>query len=382
MIDFGINNNDFNLHYRGKAPYLKENAFNHEIYSWQELNETISRHDASSDNFKMMRGGIIPKKEYLETYREVGTIKFRAQKKALYSLLQGGAILVLNKLEGTPAYEKLRTEIARFSGCQTVSSGYAAFGNETSFGNHWDTHDVFALQLIGKKRWTIYKPTLDNPSFTHSSVGRESECPSVPFMDIILSAGDILYLPRGWWHTVSPNASPTFHLAIGIYPPYFVDYLTWLIAHRITDYPLARLRMDECTSDPKTLAKLVASIQLEIGDFKNQRSFIDTFNSTERLFSEFEIENFGQPGGGLVPEHAPLAINTFQNMDNMSEQLVINGIMLTLDQQSRGMLSIILKDSKTTIASLVRLHPNIDSSKISSLISRLVQEDILTYQRA
>lgn len=379
MIDFGIQRATFNSTIQGSAPYLKKKAFSHERYNWKEVNESISRHDAASDNFKLMRGGIIPKKEYLESYREVGTIKYRAQKSALYSLLQQGASLVLNKLDGTPSFEKLRAEISRFSGCQTVVSGYAAFGNDTSFGNHWDTHDVFALQLIGRKRWTIFKPTVVNPIFTQSSVGREHECADEPFMDIILEAGDLLYLPRGWWHTVSPAGSPTFHLAIGIYPPYIIDYITWLLGEHIQKCPSAGARMERTSTTLEPLSNLVQSLTREIFSDENQRRFIETFNASERLSSPYEIENFGQPTNPSIRMDAILKVNTFHITPDLDDHIIVNGTKLNLDKDAKLLIQLIIDLDSASVRQLCELLPGISGSKVLALATELIKEDILTY---
>ncbi len=98
---------------------------------------------------------------------------------------------------------------------------------EGPFGVHWDTHDVMVIQLIGSKRWKVFKPTLPLPVYEQSSKHRQSECPSIPVFDGILEAGDLLYLPRGWWHVVTPFGE-TLHATIGMYAPTILHYLAWL----------------------------------------------------------------------------------------------------------------------------------------------------------
>jgi ribosomal protein L16 Arg81 hydroxylase len=150
-IDFNITEQDFKLQIQGTKPYLFKNALKQHAIDWKLVNELISRHDHTSSNFKLLKNGLILKYDYLEQYQEVFTTKYRANKFKLYELMKSGASLALNKIENCPETDQIRTRIAHFTGRQTIVSGYAAFGSEPSFGNHWDTHDVFAVQLIGKK---------------------------------------------------------------------------------------------------------------------------------------------------------------------------------------------------------------------------------------
>lgn len=53
------------------------------------------------------------------------------------------------------------------------------------------------------------------------------------YMDIVLEAGDILYLPRGWWHDPVPVGEETVHLAVGVFPAYVNNYLTWIAQNMV-----------------------------------------------------------------------------------------------------------------------------------------------------
>ena len=59
-------------------------------------------------------------------------------------------------------------------------------------------------------------------------LGEQYPCPTDPIMDIILEEGDILYLPRGYWHDPLPLGMETVHLTIAIYPATGLEYIEWL----------------------------------------------------------------------------------------------------------------------------------------------------------
>ena len=72
------------------------------------------------------------------------------------------------------------------------------------FAPHFDDVEVFILQIEGKKRWRLYEPRnkqeelprFSSPNFDQSEIGE-------PCLDVVLEAGDLLYLPRGTIHQVT-----------------------------------------------------------------------------------------------------------------------------------------------------------------------------------
>jgi len=100
--------------------------------------------------------------------------------------------------------------------------GYAVQANayytprgSQGFAVHHDTHDVLVLQVAGEKRWLLYEPLLELP-LKHqrysSALGEHGD----PVDDLVLRAGDTLYLPRGWLHQAETSAHDSLHLTIGI----------------------------------------------------------------------------------------------------------------------------------------------------------------------
>ena len=42
------------------------------------------------------------------------------------------------------------------------------------------------------------------------------EKPDTPLWEGMLEDGDLLYIPRGWWHVATPLDEPTLHLTVGV----------------------------------------------------------------------------------------------------------------------------------------------------------------------
>jgi ribosomal protein L16 Arg81 hydroxylase len=92
---------------------------------------------------------------------------------------------------------------------------YITPGNAAGFTPHYDTHEVFVLQIAGHKRWSLYAPPLDLPHRSQP-FNPTVYTATAPVQQIDLKAGDLLYLPRGHVHSTSTSASHSAHITIGI----------------------------------------------------------------------------------------------------------------------------------------------------------------------
>jgi lysine-specific demethylase/histidyl-hydroxylase NO66 len=88
---------------------------------------------------------------------------------------------------------------------------------------HHDTHDVFVLQVSGEKRWRIYEPVLELPLRSQRYAAKLGG-PGATVLDVTLTPGDTLYLPRGWLHEALTSGADSLHLTVG------VNVITWLDA--------------------------------------------------------------------------------------------------------------------------------------------------------
>ncbi|MEU4692747.1 cupin domain-containing protein [Actinoplanes sp. NPDC023714] len=88
------------------------------------------------------------------------------------------------------------------------------------FATHYDTHDVFVLQIDGTKQWRVHPPVLADPLENQPWGGRADEVAATaegePALDVVLEPGDALYLPRGWLHSARALGGRSLHLTIGV----------------------------------------------------------------------------------------------------------------------------------------------------------------------
>ena len=89
---------------------------------------------------------------------------------------------------------------------------------------HYDTHDVFVLQVSGKKEWRVYGAAVEAP-LPHQKK-RSPEDPGEPLEQAVLRPGDALYIPRGFLHAAATNDAESAHLTVGVLAHTWRDVLT------------------------------------------------------------------------------------------------------------------------------------------------------------
>ncbi len=149
----------------------------------------------------------------------------------LYQEYADGGTIVLNNLEGSiPSLMDLcRSMEAEFS-CRFqcniyVTPGGAAQGLKT----HYDTHDVFVLQIEGKKHWRIYDMPVERP-FRGQEFTPEKYKPGDLTMEFVLHPGDMVYVPRGVMHDATSGEEDSCHITLGVLPTSWTDLLLEAIA--------------------------------------------------------------------------------------------------------------------------------------------------------
>ena len=116
-------------------------------------------------------------------------------------------------------------------GLSVQANSYFTPRGSQGFGVHHDTHDVLVLQVAGEKRWLLYEPLLELP-LKHQRYSRTLGDEGEPSDEVVLRAGDTLYLPRGWLHQAETSDTDSLHLTIGI------NAYTWLDAAKAALGPL------------------------------------------------------------------------------------------------------------------------------------------------
>ncbi|HYY42522.1 MAG TPA: cupin domain-containing protein [Pyrinomonadaceae bacterium] len=201
------------------------------LLPWAQLNAILQQHRLDFPRLRLARDGqSLPASAYLRHFRNArraGTIP-RLLAQELTAQLRQGATLVLDAVD--ELYEPLTDLAAKLERCfheHVQINAYAGWRTSRGFDLHWDDHDVFILQVAGRKEWRIYGET--RPAPLVNDVEPAPKPTDAPRWTGLLADGDLLYIPRGWWHVALPLDEPTLHLTVGIHNRTGLDLLRWLV---------------------------------------------------------------------------------------------------------------------------------------------------------
>ncbi|GCL47037.1 cupin domain-containing protein [Microcystis aeruginosa] len=184
------------------------------LFSWEKLNYLLNFHELGSDILRLSKDEkVLDRKKnnnFMQHCRE-------------------GATLIIDRVH------KLIPEIAEFvselryeTDWRFQVNMYCSGGGKQGFACHYDTHEVFAMQIEGQKEWYIFQDTYKYPLR-----GQKSKLYSPPDQEpslvCTLNPGDVLYIPRGHWHYAIAHDQPSLHLTLGVHCKTGIDLLEWLV---------------------------------------------------------------------------------------------------------------------------------------------------------
>ncbi len=133
-----------------------------------------------------------------------------------------GTTLVLQGLHRTwSPVRELAADLTSQLGHPVQVNAYITPPQSQGFASHYDTHDVFVLQISGRKRWTVHEPVLREPMANEpwdslrDQVAERAR--TEPLLEEVLDPGDCLYLPRGFLHSATALGGTSVHLTFGVH---------------------------------------------------------------------------------------------------------------------------------------------------------------------
>jgi hypothetical protein len=174
---------------------------------------------------------------------------------------------------------------------------------------------VFVLQLAGRKRWQVYAPTRIDPLADDIETAQPPK--AAPIWEGILGDGDVLYLPRGFWHVAYPLDEPSLHMTWSAHTFTGMEFLQWwmrgLRRHPETRASLTRLDTPEARKAyaAKVAGFLSASVQ---GDPLGQ--YLRAQRGARRPGPRIRLPQ------GPVEQHAPLGAGSTIRLANHTALMI------------------------------------------------------------
>jgi ribosomal protein L16 Arg81 hydroxylase len=104
---------------------------------------------------------------------------------------------------------------------------------------HYDTHDVFVVQVAGSKQWTIYGTPFELP-LAGQDFDPDIHERGAATMEFELRAGDVAYIPRGVVHEARSTDAVSLHVTAGILRYTWADLLLEFVAGACLNDPAFR----------------------------------------------------------------------------------------------------------------------------------------------
>jgi hypothetical protein len=203
-----------------------------ELLPWSALNQILEQHRLDTPRIRLTHEGKpVPPESYLSyqtNRRRPNQPIGRIRAADLTTALRAGATLVLDAVDELHApITHVAESLERVFRVRIQVNAYAGWRTSHGFDLHWDDHDVFILQIAGRKQWKVYGMTRKYP--LTRDVEAATDKPAHPLWEGMLEDGDLLYIPRGWWHVATPLDEPTLHLTVGVNNPNGADLLSWFV---------------------------------------------------------------------------------------------------------------------------------------------------------
>ncbi|WP_432906918.1 cupin domain-containing protein [Micromonospora matsumotoense] len=193
-----------------------------DLLSPDDADELLSRRGLRTPFLRVARDGqLVPTARFTGGGGAGAEIGDQVLDERILELYAAGATLVLQGLHRLwPALVDFARDLGTALTQPLQVNAYLTPPGSQGFATHYDTHDVFVLQVDGRKRWRIHPPVLTDPLERQPWGGRADEVSATAdgpaALDVVLEPGDALYLPRGWLHSAQAQESRSLHLTVGI----------------------------------------------------------------------------------------------------------------------------------------------------------------------
>lgn len=254
-----------------------EEGFQNDLFSWADLNALLDRRSVAPADLQLSgQGQLVPRSAYTDA---AGTLDLPS----IQSLIRDGASLILDGLDRVDSKVRHATnDVMRLTGETASCNLFVTFQDSQAFHSHFDEVDTIILQLEGTKKWQVHGPSEPDPLPEYGD-SDPSNCPEGAILDTVLHPGDLLHVPRGWWHTVRGNGGRSMHVTFAFTRKTGFDLVRW-IAWRALGDPRIRQSLDRWADQDRHEAQYGEIVQAFV-DTASQLS-IDEFLAAERSISD------------------------------------------------------------------------------------------------
>lgn len=192
-----------------------------------ELSSFLDRTDIRYPSLRIVKDGIeIASSEYTRELRLGNhTSHDWVVNEQAFAYYNEGSTIVLQMLQhSVPSFGPASNALEQRFEANIQLSSFITPPEAQGFTSHYDTYSFFAIQLFGSKKWSLYDNTARLP--VRDDREASDQWKTVPATaELTLNPGDILFIPRGLYHSAKTSSGPSVHMTVGVFSPNWLDVL-------------------------------------------------------------------------------------------------------------------------------------------------------------
>lgn len=304
---------------------------------------------------------------------------------AVFKLFSKGTSIVLSNMQRKlPKLAALCRSLTAETSIPFQTNLYLTPPRSQGFRLHYDTHDVFILQIAGSKNWRIYDSPVELPA-RGRGYNTYKETPGALSDKFLLQQGDLLYMPRGLYHEAVSDESTSLHITLGANSVAWSDFLFEAVAavclkdvsfRRSLPVGFANSGFDVSQAKnefQKLLDALADKIDFEstLNGFASELIRTQAPGTRDQLFSVIELDRIGT---GSIIRKRPDLIFRFENTAEGVNITYANNEVL-FPEPTRESLDYIFNHDVVQVS---QIPGPLDTEGKLTLAKRLVLEGLVT----
>ena len=342
-----------------------------DLFSLGDVDHILSSTTPRYPAFRMVKDGRqLDRRSYTRSGRVGGQpVDDLADPRRLYELFYGGATIVLQSLHRFwPPLSRFGRDLELALTHPVQVNAYITPPASQGLGVHRDEHDVFVLQVYGRKRWDVHDPD-----------GRAEE----RLIVAELAPGDCLYIPQRFPHAARTAATASVHLTVGVVPTTWADAMRREVISVVEDALSGEPLPAGFAADP---AGLAAGVAEQLGEVRRRLDKLDpgaiATAAADRFWSSRPPHLSGQLqqllaleeiGEDTVVQKRPGAVCRLRQREERLEVL-LGDRLLHMPARLAPAMQAILASERLAVGDLAA---HLDPPSRLVLVRRLVREGLL-----
>jgi ribosomal protein L16 Arg81 hydroxylase len=202
----------------------KDKDYFRELFSLDEVDRVLTTLDRKHPDIILKNAS---KELTSEDYTVDGEVLDVAK---VYQLFHEGSTITLAFLDTVvPSLASFCRNLESEFSCPFQTNIYMTPPSAQGAKSHYDTHDVFVLQVAGTKKWNIYGTPVELP-LPGQDYDSEVHPRGELTQEFTLEEGDVAYVPRGVMHDAHSTDTVSLHITTGILRYTWTDLLLEALA--------------------------------------------------------------------------------------------------------------------------------------------------------